>query len=168
MLMDLFKRKKPESEYLVFDNIPFKLAIIQSIMYDSNLMGEIYDGKGEFRRQYRNRDAYGEMEEVERLRPYIKKGYTYFSELRIPSRLAVNVRELNIGESSEIYHQINPKWPDLEDYLHTERLFDITDISEREVRQFPNLRSITFDMYNTPPDRIVSKLLSWGIGVDIN
>ena len=43
--------------------------------------------------------------------------------------------------------------------------FDITDISEQEIRQFPNLASITFNMYHAPSGELVEKLKSWGIEV---
>lgn len=54
-----------------------------------------------------------------------------------------------------MYYQINPQWMDL----------DITDISEQEIRQFPNLASITFNMYYAPSGELVEKLKSWGIEI---
>lgn len=66
-----------------------------------------------------------------------------------------HVTKLYVGEKLEVYYQINPQWMDL----------DITDISERELRQFPNLTSITFNMYHAPSEELVEKLKSWGIEV---
>ena len=39
-------------------------------------------------------------------------------------------------------------------------------ISERELKQFPNLKSITFNMYHTPPDELVDQLEAMGIKVE--
>lgn len=64
-----------------------------------------------------------------------------------------------------MYYQINPQWMDFDEYFEDGKDFDITDISERELRQFPNLTSITFNMYHAPSGELVEKLRSWGIEV---
>lgn len=33
-----------ENEYLEFDHLPFKLAVIEVLMYDNKLLGELYNG----------------------------------------------------------------------------------------------------------------------------
>jgi hypothetical protein len=42
-------------------------------------------------------------------------------------------------------------------------MFDVTDISEAEIKQFPNLKSIVFNMYHDAPAALIGKLHGWGI-----
>lgn len=76
-----------------------------------------------------------------------------------------HVTKLYVGEELEVYYQINPQWMDFDEYFEDGKDFDITDISERELRQFPNLTSITFNMYHAPSEELVEKLKSWEIEV---
>ena len=39
--------------------------------------------------------------------------------------------------------------------------------SERELKQFPNLKSIVFNMYHLPPDALISQLEESGIEVGL-
>lgn len=75
--------------------------------------------------------------------------------------------ELYVGEELDVYYQINPQWMDFDEHFEDGKDFDITDISEREIRQFPNLAIIIFNMYHTPPKALVEKLKSWGIEVRV-
>lgn len=75
--------------------------------------------------------------------------------------------ELYSGEELDIYYQINPQWLDFDDYFDDGKDFDITDISEREIRQFPNLKKITFNMYHAPSEELIQKIIGWGIEVNL-
>lgn len=158
--------KAREESMLQFDNYPFKLAVIQELMYEQSLLGKPYQGGGDqYFEQYPDAAEVSEEESIRRLEPYIQQTNQFFRELKIPRSLAEYVTKLHVGEELEVYYQINPQWMDFDEYFEDGKDFDITDISERELRQFPNLTSITFNMYHIPSGELVEKLKSWGIEV---
>ena len=155
-----------ENEFLVFENLPFKLMVIEKLMYGLKILGEPYNAADEFFERY---EAYcltvSEEEQIKIIEKYIGRGLKYFTELEIPCSLASEITELYSGEEMKVYSNINPQWLDLRRY-EDGAMFTVTDISEREIKQFPNLRSITFNMYRDPPDALLSKLDAWGIEVN--
>lgn len=158
--------KAREESMLQFDNYPFKLAVIQELMYEQSLLGKPYRrGGDQYFEQYPDAAEASEEESIRRLEPYIQQANQFFQELKIPRSLAKYVTKLYVGEELEVYYQINPQWMDFDEYFEAGRDFDITDISEREIRQFPNLTSITFNMYHAPSGELVEKLKSWGMEV---
>lgn len=48
------KENKQQSEFLIFDNYPFKLAVIQLLMYELELLGSKYNGGNEYFEQYKD------------------------------------------------------------------------------------------------------------------
>lgn len=159
------RSKAPAGGFLVFDNLPFKLAVAQKLMYEQGLLGAKYQGGDEYFERYDDVEEVSEEESLARLKPYITRGSAFFHGLNIPSSMASEITELYVGEELEIYFQINPQWLDFDGCF--EKDFDITAVSEREVRQFPNLRSVTFDMYHTPPEALVERLRGFGIQVTV-
>lgn len=155
-----------EKEFLVFDNYPFKLAVIQLLMYDLELLGSKYNGGDAYFEQYEDFAEVSDEESINRLMSYIEKGNTYFRELKIPYSLADKVTELYVGEELDVYFHINPQWLDFDEYFEDGKDFDIVDISEEEIKQFPNLKYITFNMYHEPPKELIEKLEGWGIEVN--
>lgn len=154
------------AKYIEFDNLPFKLAVAQVLMYDLKLLGEPYSGGDEYFEIYKNDYAEVSDEEcIRRLKPFIERGINFFTELKIPSPLAPKIQYLYVGEELGVYYNINPQWLDLEEYDGGSD-FDITDISEHEIKQFPNLKGITFNMYNDPPAELLHRLEEWGIEVN--
>ena len=165
-LLDRFKKKeKPEDDFLIFDHDPFKLAVMQQLMYDLELLGDKYTGGDDYFARYKDAAEASEEESIKRLKPYIEAGMRFFREYPVPRSLAEKVTRLYMGEENEIYYQINPQWEDFDEYFEDGKDFDVTGISERELRQFPNLKSIFFNMYHNPPEELVRKLESWGIEV---
>lgn len=156
-----------EKEFLVFDNYPFKLAVIQLLMYELELLGSKYNGGDAYFEQYEDLAEVSDEESINRLMPYIEKGNTYFRELKIPCPLAGKVTELYVGEELDVYFHINPQWLDFDEYFEDGKDFDIVDISEEEIKQFPNLKYITFNMYHEPPKELIEKLEGWGIEVNL-
>lgn len=155
-----------ESEFLVFDNLPFKLAVVEVLMYELKLLGEPYNASDEFFERYaEDYLTVSDEEALRRLEEYIERGLNYFAELQIPRALAPRIRYLYSGEEMNVYGNINPQWLDWEKY-EDGAMFAITDISERELRQFPNLEGITFNMYLDPPEELLRKLE--GRGIEIN
>lgn len=155
-----------EKEFLVFDNYPFKLAVIQLLMYELELLGSKYNGGDAYFEQYEDVAEVSDEESIKRLMPYIEKGNTYFGELKIPCSLADKVTELYVGDELDVYFHINPQWLDFDEYFEDGKEFDIVDISEEEIKQFPNLKYITFNMYHEPPKELIEKLEGWGIEVN--
>ncbi|NBI68494.1 hypothetical protein D1646_17210 [Pseudoflavonifractor sp. 60] len=155
----------PAAEYLVFDNLPFKLAAAQKLMYEQKLLGEKYRGGDEYFQRYSDVEEVSEEESIARLKPYIERGNQFFQGLKIPAALASTITELYVGEEMEIYFQINPQWLDFDEIFEAD--FDITAVSEREVKQFPNLKSVTFNMYHTPPEKLVKQLRGLGLEVTV-
>lgn len=96
------------------------------------------------------------------------QGTQFFRDLNIPLSLSGEITELYIGAESDVYYQINPQWLDFDEYFEDGKDFDIMDISEREIRQFPKLASITFNMCHTPPEELVQKIVGWGIEVHLS
>lgn len=156
-----------DKEYLEFDNLPFKLAVIEVLMYEHKLLGEPYNGADEYFERYEaDYVTASEEESIRRLKEYIERGNKFFFELKIPCSLAPGIRFLYSGEEMKVYGNINPQYLDFEKYFDWGADFDITDISEREIKQFPNLEGITFNMYHDPPKELICKLEGWGIKIN--
>lgn len=155
-----------ESEFLVFDNLPFKLTVIEVLMYELELLGEPYNGADDFFERYKaDIDTVSDEVVIGRLGEYIERGTKFFEELKIPRSLAPRIRYLYTGEEMNVYGNINPLWLDFEEF-DDGAMFAITDISRREIKQFPNLDGITFNMYLDPPEELIRKLEGWGIEIN--
>ncbi len=155
-----------ENEFLEFDNLPFKLMVIEVLMYDLKLLGEPYNGSDEFFEKYGSDYVMvSEEESIRRLQPFIERGTRFYEELKIPRSLAPRIRFLYSGEEMNVYGNINPQWLDWEQY-EDGAAFTVTDISEREIKQFPNLEGITFNMYLDPPEELLRKIEGWGIEIN--
>jgi hypothetical protein len=127
-----YKQNKIDGEPLYFKNFNFKLAIIQALMFDQELLKpkfDVYD----FAEDYVKRKIDIDSEGYEPI-PEIKK---YFRDLPIDKRLAAKITELYLDGGNDIYLQVCPLW-DGEDSI-----FDIKAIEEAELVQFPNLKKIT-------------------------
>lgn len=157
----------PAGTYLIFDNYPFKLAVIQQLMYEADLLGSKYNGGDQYFEAYGDVSDVSERVSIDRLMPYIEQGNHFFESLNIPRALADKVTKLYVGEELDVYYHINPQWLDFEEYFDDGADFDILAISERELKQFPNLKSIVFNMYHTPPDALITQLEESGIEVGL-
>ncbi len=125
-----YEIKSCKEEILFFDTFNFKLAILQVLIYNLELLEPYFDIY-EFAEQYK-----GEEIDTESDTP-IKPAVNYFQELQIPKRLADKVEEIYMDGGNDIYMNIIPQW-DGEDGV-----FEINDITEKELSQFPNLKKIT-------------------------
>jgi hypothetical protein len=115
---------------LQFENLNFKLAVIQVLMYDLNLLRpcfDIYDFADEHKELEINTDSY----------TVIEPALNFFRELSIPREFAQYVEKIDMDGGSEVYMNIIPQW-DGED-----ECFDLNNITFSEIRQFPNLKEAT-------------------------
>lgn len=115
---------------LQFENLNFKLAVIQVLMYDLNLLEpcfDIYDFADEYKELEINTDSY----------TVIEPALNFFRELSIPRKFAQYVEKIDMDGGNEVYMNIIPQW-DGED-----ECFDLNNITSLEIRQFPNLKEAT-------------------------
>ena len=119
-----------EEGYLQFDNFNFKLAIIQELMYDINVLQPEFDIY-EFAKEYKGEEIDTESDTV------IEPALEYFKNLQIPKSLAKEVGSFYMDGGNEVYMNIIPQWDGEDGY------FDLNDVSLTELRQFPNLTEAT-------------------------
>lgn len=120
---------QPDEECLVFDNFNFKLAVIQELMYEQEVLKpyfDIYDYK-QFKKAKWNLDT----------DKNVRGAVNFFKELMIPVSMAERVEKIYMDGGNDIYGNIAPFW-DGEDGR-----FDLDSLSETEVKQFTNLRKMT-------------------------
>ena len=126
-----WKVSLPEEKCLQFKNFNFKLAVVQELMYVQEVLKpkfDVYD----FCENYTKRDIDPEEYYYEII-PEVKK---WFQDLPIPASLAPLVTELYFDGGNEIYAQLIPFWDGESDE------FDIESLTEEDIRQFPNLKTI--------------------------
>lgn len=140
--------------YLQFDNLNFKLAVIQHLAFELEIL-KVNHGLGDF-------DDYRETFEDYNaaLRSYYENALTYYERLQIPAYMASYIDTLFIRIDDDIYLDIYPDW------CGEGGFFKITDISEREAKQFPSLKEITFIDTTSQGSIIKKKLKPLGITVD--
>ena len=119
-----------EEGYLQFDNFNFKLAIIQELMYDINVLQPEFDIY-EFAKEYKGEVIDTESDTV------IEPALEYFKNLQIPKSLAKEVGSFYMDGGNEVYMNIIPLWDGEDGY------FALNDVSLAELRQFPNLTEAT-------------------------
>ena len=110
-----------EEGYLQFDNFNFKLAIIQELMYDINVLQPEFDIY-EFAKEYKGEEIDTESETV------IEPALDYFKNLQIPKSLAKEVGAFYMDGGNEVYMNIIPQWDGEDGY------FDLNDVSLAELR----------------------------------
>lgn len=131
---NLLKKRELEEvgSSLHFDNINFKLAVLQQLIFEKKLFSPEYDF-GDFYEMAYDDDADYE-EEYEK---YCARALQYFTYLSVPSEYAESITRIDASIDDDIYYEICPEW-DGDDRFY------INEISEREAIQFPKLRDITF------------------------
>ncbi len=127
-----YKLKNIDEPELVFSDFNFKLAVIQKLMYEKELLLPKFD-VDEFAKEYDKR----EIDTVDEGDEPIREVVNWFKKLQIPVSLADEVDEIHMDGGDEIYHQIIPYWDGEDDY------FDIKKISREDISQFKNLKEMT-------------------------
>ena len=121
--------EKSTEDMLYFDNLNFKLAIIQVLMYDLKLLSpefDIYDFADRYKEEI-DTDSDTVIEPV----------MNFFENLQVPKRLAPYVETIYMDGGNDVYMNIIPQW-DGEDGS-----FDLNEITLTELQQFPNLKEAT-------------------------
>lgn len=135
-------------------SFPFRLAIIQELMYGQDLLKPRFDVHDFAQDQgARSFDPNGFSDKI------IPSVRTWFRKLPIPARLAENVETLVLDGGNDIYLQLIPQW-DGED----ER-FMIKTLSDDDLAPFTRLRSVE-DIGGFLGPRARSALTSRGITVE--
>ena len=131
---------EPDEECVTFQNFNFKLAVVQELMYNMEILKpyfDIYDYM-----KFKKSKANTETEKN------IKAAVDFFKKLPVPQRLANELTEIIMDGGNQIYGNIAPLW-DGED----ER-FDVDEISPDELKCFPNLRKMV--LMTTEIERITA------------
>ena len=149
---DKWKLPQPVGEQLVFEHLPFKLAVVQELMYGQGLLKPVFDVH-DFARDYAAReidpdDYYDEM---------IPEVEAWFAALPIAKSLAAHVQRLYFDGGNDIYLQLIPQW-DGED-----EQFNVTELSEQELAQFPKLREVVGSHWLSP--EVIALLQRRGVAV---
>lgn len=115
---------------LHFDNLNFKLAIIQVLMYDLQLLKpefDIYDFAGQYKGEKIDTDS----------DTIIEPAMNFFKEMEIPKKFAPYVEMIYMDGGNDLYMNIIPQWDG------ENESFDLNEITLAELQQFPNLKKAT-------------------------
>ena len=115
---------------LHFDNINFKLAIIQVLMYDLEVLKPVFN-IFDFAEEASELNI--DTESMEIIQPALE----YMMDLPIPKKYAEQVQEIDMDGGNEIYMNLIPQWDGEDDS------FDLNEVSLKELQQFPNLKQAT-------------------------
>lgn len=144
-----YEIKPISGEALVFKDFDFKLAIIQELMYNQELLVPKFKVR-EFIDLYKerkidfNKEGYAPIPEV----------LEYFRNLPIDAKLAEKVTSIYQDGGNEIYMNIAPLWDGEDD--------NFTIKSYEDVALFPNLKEMTI-FYDKSGDELLETLRAKGI-----
>ena len=147
-----YKLKETDEELLHFDNINFKLAIIQVLMYDLEVLKPVFNNF-DFAEEVSELNIDTESMEI------IQPALDYMINLPLPKKYAEQVQEIDMDGGNEIYMNLIPQWDGEDDS------FDLNEISLKELQQFPNLKKATIMTSNFKQVEDIFK--SQGIKVEL-
>ena len=125
-----YKLKETDEELLHFDNINFKLTIIQVLMYDLEVLKPVFN-IFDFAEEVSELNIDTESMEI------IQPALDYMINLPLPKKYAEQVQEIDMDGGNEIYMNLIPQWDGEDDS------FDLNEVSLKELQQFPNLKQAT-------------------------
>ena len=147
-----YKLKTTDEEVLHFDNLNFKLAIIQVLMYDLEVLKPVFN-IFDFAEEASELNIDTESMEI------IQPALDYMINLPIPKKYAEQVQEIDMDGGNEIYMNLIPQWDGEDDS------FDLNEVSLKELQQFPNLKKATIMTSNFEQVKDIFK--SQGITVEL-
>lgn len=127
---DKYLIKEQNEEKITFKDFGFKLAIIQELMYNKELLKPKFN-LNEFTLWYKKRkidlekEGYGPIKEVTQ----------YFKDLTIPKNLAFEIKEINQDGGNEIYLNLIRSAEGNEEYWDIE--------SSEDAKHFENLKKVS-------------------------
>lgn len=127
-----FKYPKVEGEIVKVSDLNFKLAILQVLMYEKNLLQPKFN-------LYAFANEYGKREiniEEEGYEP-IQEALNWFKKYPIPVEMVKEIETIYMDGGNDIYHEIYPFWDGEDDF------FDIKKIKIEDVSSFENLKEMT-------------------------
>ena len=139
-------------DILHFDNLNFKLAIIQVLMYDLEVLKPAFD-IFDFSEEFSELDI--DTESTELVEPALE----YFKNLQISQKYASLVKEIDMDGGNEIFMNLIPQW-DGEDSI-----FDLNEVSLAELKQFPNLKQATIMSSNF--EQVKETFAAAGVDVEL-
>jgi hypothetical protein len=139
---------KPKGEIIHFTDFNFKLAVIDILMYEKELLDPVFD-LYEFARLYKGRKIDIEKEGYN-LIPEVTK---YFEDLPVEKKYAPEITEIIQDGGNDIYGQLCCFW-DGEDDLFNIKSFE-------DIKHFPNLKRM--ELFYTEDKDVLEKLQARGI-----
>ncbi len=118
------------SDAIDFADLNFKLAVIQELMYEQELLTPQFV-LTDFLEEHVDR----EVDLSKEISEPIPEVLEYFRSLPVPTEFAPAVEELFQDGGNDIYMEIAPQWSG------EDSTFDITDFTD--TRHFPNLSAMT-------------------------
>ena len=136
------------SDPVKFKDFNFKLAVIQRLMYEQNVLAPRFDVY-EFVKGYTARHIDIEQEGYDII-PEVRR---YFEQLEIPAKALPLIQEINQDGGDEIYMQIYPFWDGEDDVFNIQ--------SAEDAASLPNLKSVT--LFYDDDERILEAFKQRGI-----
>ncbi|GAA3595038.1 hypothetical protein GCM10022198_18590 [Klugiella xanthotipulae] len=149
-----WKHPAPSEPSLELASFPFRLAVIQELMYEQDALSprfDVYDFAQD--QGARSFDPYELGDEI------IPSVRTWFRKLSIPVRLAERVETLVLDGGNDIYRQLIPHWDGEDD------VFDIKSVKNEDLAPFTRLRKIQ-DIGGLLGPRAQATLIKRGIEVE--
>ena len=137
-----------ETEYIEFSDLGFKLVVIDTLMYEKNVLPPFKIR--EFIKEYRQRKIDIEEEGYE----VIPEVLDWFKNYKVPAKHAPDITEL-YQNGNQIYHEIWPFWHGEDDTFNVK--------SASDSKHFPNLKSVTLFYDERKSKDIVSQFIALGI-----
>lgn len=123
--------RAPAEPVLELASFPFRLAVVQELMYEQEVLGPRFDVH-DFAQDQGAR-SFDPLASGDRTIPAVR---TWFRRLPVPARLAEAVETLVLDGGNDVYLQLAPQW-DGEDGT-----FDIPTLTAADLAPFTRLRTV--------------------------
>jgi hypothetical protein len=147
------KYAQPEltGEEIIFKDFNFKLAILQILMYDMDVLKPKFDFR-DYLNNYESREINIDEEGYE----FIPELVNYFSNYKIDKKYSSLITEITQDGGNEIYLQVIPFWDGEDDSFNIKCVED--------AKHFPNLKKVTLFYENEPI--VKNGFIKFGIDAD--
>ncbi|MDK9777958.1 MULTISPECIES: hypothetical protein [Vibrio] len=144
---------------VMFEDFGFKLAVINHLMYDNELLTPIFNLENHIKkcRNLDDSEVHELFESEEGYAPF-PEAIEFFKNIEIPQHLLENIDEIIMDGGDEIYSQIIPWWGG-EDYYE---IFGIKSAEDADMMK--NLKEIT--LLDSENELIIDDFKRKGIEAD--